>query len=382
MRKQIIGFAFSTLLVALCSSTDAQQQGKVPRIGYVGPPTTDPRTVSFRQGLRDLGYTEEKNIRVEYRYVGGKVEQFASHVADLVQLNVDVIVAVPFQAILAAKQATKTIPIVMVTTLDPVATGIVDSLARPGGNITGLARLTRVLGGKRLELIKEVDPKISRVGVLWAADDQGSAIGFKDYETAARALNMPLQSLGVRGPNPDFESALAEAAKGPPTALIAIRGGLLNRHQKRIADLAIENRLLSMFEGNDFVEAGGLMSYTTNDDESFRRAAVYVDKIFKGAKPADLPVEQPTKFEFVINHQTAKQIGLTIPPNVRIDVACEKKWKAGREREKGSESTTNGRVSQSGSTKVSESGVAVGGGSGAGVGSIELVSLSMEQALW
>jgi len=209
--------------------------------------------VSFRQGLRELGYTEEKNIFVEYRYVGGKVEQFASHVADLVQLNVDVIVAVPFQAILAAKQATKSIPIVMVTTLDPVATGIVDSLGRPGGNITGLARLTRVLGGKRLEVIKEVDPKISRVAVLWAADDEGSAIGFKDYETAARALNMPLQSLGVRGPNPDLESALAEAAKGPPTALIAIRGGLLNRHQKRIADLAIEHRLLSMFEGNDFV---------------------------------------------------------------------------------------------------------------------------------
>ena len=304
------------MFVVAGAVAQAQQPTKIPRIGYVGPPTTDPRTVSFRQGLRDLGYTEEKNIRVEYRYVGGKVQQFASHVADLVQLNVDVIVAVPFQAILAAKQATKTIPIVMVTTLDPVATGIVDGLARPGGNITGLARLTRVLGGKRLELIKEVDPKISRVGVLWAADDEGSAIGFKDYETAARALNMPLQGLGVRGPNPDFESALAEAAKGPPTALIAIRGGLLNRHQKRIADLAIENRLLSMFEGNDFVEAGGLMSYTTNDDESFRRAAAYVDTILKGAKPADLPVEQPTKFELAINLKTAKQIGLTIPPHV------------------------------------------------------------------
>jgi putative ABC transport system substrate-binding protein len=223
---------------------------------------------------------------------------------------------VPFQALLAAKQATKTIPIVMVTTLDPVATGIVDSLARPGGNITGIARLTRVLGARRLELIKETAPKVARVGVLWASDDEGSAIGFKDYETAARALNIPLQSLGVRGPNPDLESALVEAAKGPPTALITIRGGLLNRYQKRIADLAIENRLPSMFEGNDFVEAGGLMSYITNDDESFRRAAVYVDMILKGAKPADLPVEQPTKFELVINLKTAKQIGLTIPQNV------------------------------------------------------------------
>jgi putative ABC transport system substrate-binding protein len=175
--------------------------------------------------MRDLGYTEEKNILIEYRYVGGKLDQYPNVVAELVQQHVDVIVAVPFQSILAAKQATKTIPIVMVTTLDPVATGIVDSLARPGGNVTGLARLTRVLGAKRLELIKEVDPKISRVAVLWAADDEGSAIGFKDYEAAARALNLPLQSLGVRGPSPDLESAFQEAAKGPPTALIAIRGG-------------------------------------------------------------------------------------------------------------------------------------------------------------
>jgi putative ABC transport system substrate-binding protein len=261
---------------------------------------------------------EEKNILVEYRYVGGRLDRFADVVAELVQLKVEVLVAVPFQAILAAKQATKTIPIVMVTTLDPVATGVVDSLARPGGNITGLARLTRVLGAKRLELIMEIAPKISRVAVLWAADDEGSAIGFKDYEAAAAALNIPLQSLGVRGPNPDLESALGEAAKGPPTALITIRGGLLNRYQKRIADLAIENRLPSMFEGNDFVNAGGLMSYTTNDDESFRRVAYYVDRILKGAKPADLPVEQPKKFEFVINLKAAKQIGLTIPPNVLV----------------------------------------------------------------
>jgi putative ABC transport system substrate-binding protein len=266
--------------------------------------------------LRDIGYAEEKNILVDYRYVGGKAEQLAQHLSELVQLKVDVLIAVPFQAIVAAKQSTKTIPIVMVTTLDPVATGIVDSLERPGGNITGLARLTRVLGAKRLELIKEIAPTVSRVGVLWAADDDGSAIGLKDYEAAARALNISLQSLGVRGPNPELESAIGQAAQGPPSALITIRGGLLNRHQKRIADLAIENRLLSMFEGNDFVAAGGLMSYTTDDDASFRRAAVYVDKILKGTKPADLPVEQPTKFELVINLKTAKQIGLEIPQRV------------------------------------------------------------------
>ena len=315
--KRFVGLlAIFVALIASGAVAQAQQPTKVPRIGYVGPPTTDPRTAAFRHGMRDLGYTEEKNILIEYRYIGGKLDQFPNVVAELVQQHVDVIVAVPFQSILAAKQATKTIPIVMVSTLDPVATGIVDSLARPGGNITGLARLTRILGAKRLELIKETAPKISRVAVLWAADDEGSAIGFKDYEAAARALNVPLQSLGVRGPNPDLESAFQEAAKGPPTALIAIRGGLLNRHQKQIAALAVEHRLPSMFEGNDFAEAGGLMSYTTDDDASFKRAAVYVDKILKGAKPADLPVEQPTKFEFVINLQTAKQIGLTIPPNV------------------------------------------------------------------
>jgi putative ABC transport system substrate-binding protein len=316
MSRKIFAWLLATFFLPTVSPAHGQQTTKVPRIGYVGPVTTDPRTASFRQGLRDLGYAEEKNILVEYRYVGGRLDQFPEILAELVQLKVDVIVAVPFQSILAAKQATKTIPIVMVTTLDPVATGIVDSLTRPGGNITGLARLTRILGGKRLELIKEVTPTVARVGVLWAADDEGSAIGFKDYEAAALAQKIPLQSLGVRGPNPDLERALGEASKGPPTALIAIRGGLLNRHQKRIAELAIENRLPSMFEGNDFVEAGGLMSYTTNDDESFRRVAVYVDKILKGAKPADLPVEQPTKFEFVINLKTAKQIGLTIPPNV------------------------------------------------------------------
>ena len=316
MRRKSVGLTLSAVLFALCVPAMAQQPAKVPRIGYVGPATNDPRTASFRQGLRELGYTEEKNILVEYRYVGGKPNGYPDVVAELIQLNVDMLVAVPFQAILAAKQATKTIPIVISATLDPVATGIVDSLTRPGGNITGLARLTRVLGGKRLELLKETVVKLTRVGVLWAADDQGSAIGFKEYEAAAHALMIPLQSLEVRGPNPDLDGAFRDAAEGQLSALMTVRGGLLNRHAKRIADLAVMNRLPSIFEGNDYVEAGGLMSYTTDDAESFRRAAVYVDKILKGAKPADLPIEQPTKFELVINLKTAKQIGLTIPPNV------------------------------------------------------------------
>ena len=231
-------------------------------------------------------------------------------------LKVDVLVSGTVPAILAAKQATKTTPIVMVFNADPVETGIVDSLARPGGNVTGLTRLTRELGGKRLELLKDVVPRISRVGVLWDADEASAAIGFKEYQTAARALKLQLQSMEVRGPKPDLEGAFRDAAKEHASAIIAIRNGLLNLHLERIGDLAIKNRMPSMYEGSDFVQAGGLMSYSANDADLFRRAAYYVDRILKGTKPADLPVEQPTKFELVINLKTAKQIGLTIPQAV------------------------------------------------------------------
>jgi putative ABC transport system substrate-binding protein len=235
-------------------------------------------------------------------------------VAELVQLNVDVLVVTA--GFRAAKQGTKTIPIVMVTTTDPVAAGLIDSLAHPGGNITGLTRLTRELSGKRLELLKEIVPTILRVGVLWDANVTTPGSAVKDYEAAAPALKLQLQSLEVRGPKPDLEGAFKAAAKGRASALVTILNPLLNLYQKQIADLAIKNRLPSMFESNYYVEAGGLMSYATDDAANFRRAAYYVDKILKGAKPADLPVEQPKKFEFVINLKTAKQIGLTIPPNV------------------------------------------------------------------
>jgi putative tryptophan/tyrosine transport system substrate-binding protein len=257
-------------------------------------------------------------VMTEYRYAEGIEDRLPGLVAQLVQLEVDVIVVPPVVAIRAAKQATKTIPIVMVTTADPVATGLVDSLARPGGNITGLTRLTAELSGKRLELLKEAVTGLSRVGVLWDADGAGSANSFKEYDAAARALKIPLHSLEVRGPNPDLDGAFQAVAKGRVSALVTIRGPLLNRYQKRIANLAMKHRLPSMFEGSSDVEAGGLMSYSASDAESFRRAAIYVDKILKGAKPADLPVEQPTKFEFIINLKTAKQIGLTIPPNVLV----------------------------------------------------------------
>jgi putative ABC transport system substrate-binding protein len=319
MTKKILLLALYSLLLALGFSAQAQQPGKIPRIGYVSgtsPANPGREVTAFQQGLRDLGYIEGKNILVEYRYQEGKAERGPVLVAELVKLKVDVLVLVPSPAIRAAKQATKTIPIVMATTADPVATGLIDSLARPGGNITGLTRITRDLNGKRLELLKEVVPTTSRVGVLFQAGSTSGDIHFKEYETAARALKIELQSLGVRGQNPDFEGAFQTAAKRRVSALITITNSLTSFYRKQISDLAIKNRLPSMYETGNYTEAGGLISYSANEVDQYRRAAVYVDKILKGAKPADLPVEQPTKFELVINLKTAKQIGLSIPPNV------------------------------------------------------------------
>ena len=305
------------VLLAIAVIAQAQQPAKVPRIGYLSrtgdSKNPGPQVEGFRQGLRDLGYVEEKNILIEYRYIEGKVDSIPSLVAELVQLKVDVLVLGPLPAIRAAKQATKTIPIVMVTTADPVAAGLIDSLARPGGNITGVTRLTRDLSGKRLELLKEAVPGMSRVGVLGGLTPGSSS---KYYEAAARALKVQFLALEVRGPNPDLEGAFQAATSGRVSALIAGTGGLTISYRKLIADLALKHRIPSMCERSDYVEAGCLMSYSADEAESFRRAAVYVDKILKGAKPADLPVEQPTKFEFIINLKTAKQIGLTIPPNV------------------------------------------------------------------
>ena len=309
-------------MLLITGSSRAQQPVKIPRVGYISgtgeASNPGPNVEAFQLGLRDLGYVEGRNIVVEYRYSGTDRGRVPASVAELVQLKVNVLVAAYHGASIAAKQATQSIPIVMVTALDPVATGIVDSLARPGGNITGLTRLTRELSGKRLELLKEMVPKMSRVGVLWDASARvgAPAVAFKEYEAVAPALGVELQSLPVRGPNPDLERAFEAAAKLHPNALIVIFNPLLDRYAKHIADLAIRNRLPSIYERREYVEYGGLMSYSSNDADNFRRAATYVDKILKGAKPADLPVEQPTKFELVINLKTAKQIGLTIPPNV------------------------------------------------------------------
>jgi len=252
---------------------------------------------------------------VEYRYVEGRGDRTPSLVAELVQLKVDVLV-VGTTGLRAAKPATKTIPIVMVVNADPVATGIVESLARPGGNITGFTTLARDLGGKRLELLREVAPRIGRVGVLWDAESPSSPIGLKEYESAARALKISLQSLEVRGSNPDFEGAFQAATKGRVNALITIRSAVLNRYPKQVRELAAKSRMPSMCETVGWVEDGCLMSYAATEADQWRRAATYVDKILKGAKPADLPVEQPTKFELVINLKAAKQIGLTISQSV------------------------------------------------------------------
>jgi ABC-type uncharacterized transport system substrate-binding protein len=320
MRNSFFGLLHGAMLLALCLSAEAQQPPKIPRIGYVesggNPNNPGPSVEAFRQGLRDLGYIEGKNILTEYRFLEGKRDRIPSVVAELVQLKPDVIVIGSPPVIRAVKRATKTIPVVIITTQDPVAAGYVASLARPGGNITGVTRLTRDLSGKRLELLKEVVPGMSRVGLLLVAgpDVQGNAL--KEYEPAARVLKIQLESLKIHVQEPDLEGAFREAVTGRVSAVIMPSNFVLTPHLKKITDLAIKNRLASMHERSSDVEAGGLMSYGTDDAESYRRAAWYVDKILKGAKPTDLPVEQPTKFELVINLKTAKQIGLIIPPNV------------------------------------------------------------------
>jgi putative tryptophan/tyrosine transport system substrate-binding protein len=319
MKASILLYALLALLLATVHLAEAQQAGKIPRIGYLLPAdernTPGLQIEALRQGLRDLGYIEGKNVLIEYRYAEGKRHRRVSLLNELFKLNVDVLVLVSIDSIRAAKQAAKT-PVVMIATVDPVALGLVDSFAHPGGNVTGLTTLIRDLSGKRLELLKEALPGISRVGVLWDAANEGATISFKEYEATAPALKIQLQSLEVRGPNPDLEGAFQAAAKGRANALVVISSGMLNGYRKQIGDLVIKNRLPSMHEQSFSVDAGGLMSYSADDGEIYRRAGVFVGKILRGAKPADLPVEQPKKFEFLINLKTAKQIGVTISPNV------------------------------------------------------------------
>ncbi|MSP38611.1 MAG: ABC transporter substrate-binding protein [Deltaproteobacteria bacterium] len=318
MHKKITRLALCALLFAYSFPVQAQQPPKIPRIGFVSSGSGDPKfreasVEAFRQGLLERGYVEGKNIQIEYRYAEGDLDRVPRLIAELVQLKVDVLVPGPFAGVLAAKEATTTIPIVMVSSVDPVASGIVKSLARPGGNITGFSTLSRELSGKRLELLKEAVPGMSRVAVLWDVNAPGPAVAIKELKAVGPALKIQLQSLEVRGPDPDLDGAFRAAVKGKANALFVSQNPLLSRYRKRIADLAIKNRLPSMCEGTQWVEDGCLMTYGTNTSDQYRRAAYYVDRILKGTKPADLPVEQPMKFEFVINKKTADQIGLTIP---------------------------------------------------------------------
>ena len=317
-KKTIIVVLLVGLALASVRLTDAQQAKKVPRIGFLGAASASfyaARTNAFRQGLNELGYTEGKNIVIEYRYAEGKLDRLPALAKELVGLKSDVIVAAPTPSVLAAKKASATIPIVFVSVGDPVGSGLVASLARPGENITGLTVLVPELSGKRLELLKEAIPNVTRVAALWNPANPAQELVWKEMQAAAQELRLQLQSLEVRSAN-DFDIAFKAALRERAQALIPSPDPLINTQLKRIVEFAAKNRLPAMYGGPEVVDAGGLMSYAPNYTDQYRRAAVYVDKILKGAKPADLPVEQPTKFEFVINLKTAKQIGLTIPPNV------------------------------------------------------------------
>jgi putative ABC transport system substrate-binding protein len=315
-------FLIATLVAAWFHAAEAQQPAKIPRIGYLSitdAATDSTRAERIRLALRELGYIEGQNIAIEYRYADGKNDRLPGLATELVRLKVDIIVAAAGEVtIRAAKNATKTIPIVMTGQgTDPVRAGLIESLARPGGNVTGITNLTRELGGKRLELLKEAVPKLARVAVLYDPALPPSLHEVKELLPAdARALKLTIQPWEIRAVDA-FAKVFAALNKQRPDGLYAlIGGGVMRPNRKRIAGFALKSRLPSVSSSEEFVDAGGLMSYAADDAGGYRRVAIYVDKILKGAKPAELPVEQPTKFALVISLKTAKQIGLTIPPNV------------------------------------------------------------------
>jgi putative ABC transport system substrate-binding protein len=317
--KSGFGFVLSAILFALGFAAEAQQPKKVPRIGYLTGGSLSANSTSneaFRQKLRELGYVEGKSIVIEWRASEGKRDRLSGLAAELVSLKVEAIVVTGLGDLRAAKEATVAIPIVMVVDSDPVRSGFIASLARPGGNITGLSTLAPELSGKRLELLKEIVPKLSRVAAFGTSTSSGNAQELTEVENAAGGFGLKLQYVDVLG-SKDLETAFREASKGrADAALMMISGAIAGDNRTRIADLAVKSRLPVIYQRGESVEAGGLMSYGVNRNDQYRRAAQYVDKILKGAKPADLPVEQPTKFELVINLKTAQQIGLTIPQRV------------------------------------------------------------------
>ena len=321
MKKKVIGLALAALLFALSLPAAAQQPTKIPRIGYLtgaSLSSMSARIEAFRQGLRELGYAEGKNIVIEWRAAEEKLDRLPALAAELVRLKVDIIVTAGSSPTRAAKEATNTIPIVMAQDPDPVGSGFVASLARPGGNITGLATLAPELNGKRLELLKETVPKLSRVAVFGTSTQPGNAQSLKEVELVAKAFGVKLQYLDVLS-SKEIATAFRAATKGRADAVLSLLPARVASSQRtQMAELAVKSRLPVIYDRSEYVEAGGLMTYGVNFSDLDRRAAVYVDKILKGRKPADLPVEQPIKFDLIINLKAAKQIGLTIPANVLL----------------------------------------------------------------
>jgi ABC-type uncharacterized transport system substrate-binding protein len=316
--KSAFFFVLCVVLFSLCASIEAQQLEKLPRIGFLGATSAaveKSRIDAFQQGLREFGYVEGKNIGIEYRWAEGRLDRLPELAAELVRLRVDILVTGGSTSSRAAKEATTTIPIVMAQVNDPVGSGMVASLARPGGNITGLSTLVPELSGKRLELLKEIVPKLSHVALFGTSNTPGNAEALSETELAAKAFRVHFQYLEIRGPK-DIDTTFRAATKNRVDAVLVPGNPVLIVRRKQIAELAAKNRLPIAYGQPEYVEEGGVMSYGTSVTDLYRRAATYVDKILKGTKPGDLPVEQPTKFELVINLKTAKQIGLTIPPNV------------------------------------------------------------------
>ena len=315
-RWPVISLISCAILFAFWAFAEAQQPKKIPRIGFLGAARTSaPRMEAFRQGLHDLGYAERKNIVIEYRYAEGKLERLPTLATELVRLKVDVIVAGSPQATRSAKQATSTIPIVMAFDDDPVGSGFVSSLARPGGNITGLSTLFPEMSGKQLELLKEIVPKLSRVAVLGNATQPGNPQALREINIDADGFGLQVQYLEVRGPK-DIETAFREASKERADAVLVLSTTILYFNRRQVSELAVKSRLPTIYGRPEYVDEGGLVYYGPSYNDLYRQIAVYVDKILKGAKPADLPVEQPKKFELIINLKAAKQIDLTVPQKV------------------------------------------------------------------
>jgi len=314
----IVAFALSVLLTP--PATEAQQRAHLPRVGYLGTSSASLEAElvkAFRDGLRDLGYVEGQNILIEYRWAEGNYQRFPDLVADLVNLKVDLILTAGTPGALAAKRATQTIPIVMAVTGDAVGTGLVSSLARPGGNLTGLTMMVPDLEGKRLEILREVVPKLTALVVLLNTANPLTAIQWKQTEISARTLGIQLQSVELRRPE-EFKDAFAKVARQRPDGITMVADRFLLAHRMQIVDFVAKTRLPAIYPYRDFVVAGGLMSYSPSYEDLFRRSATYVDKILKGAKPSDLPIEQPTKFELLVNMRTAKTLGVPIPPSLLL----------------------------------------------------------------